>query len=942
MRGTWRINQFFLLICLVAGWVGVIPAQAAGLQDRVVVELVYYQPNAAEVELVWGVDGWQLLPEQERPSHTKLENNVMWTRMTPEVDRFVATLALPPGTRLDYGFQTTQRVDGTAVSIWEADGDNDFHLVANTDAQVVHYAAFSLFSGSVFHVSSETEWVKQEIVYENPSAGEVTLVWGLDSWKRLPEAQLPVNTTVDDGVMHTPLFGNGRNFSAELLVPAGQTLDYGFLVARKRTGEPITAWEADGENDFHTAVAENNPVFHQSTLDLATFPTAQRPFKPGWGWVSGLLLVFVLACLSGWRFPFTDKGSFQETAVWMWSVTLVLFLFLLIIRANLVGVHWLSWQISWVLLPTLLAASAQDFLFATAVAALFLLLAWLVRNRRSGLRWLRTLFALLTTLSLLLAIANIQVFYLLGQPASVQLFYYADFLNSVDSQANLADNLPPTVLLTLLLACLALWAVGRCVAGACQRWLLPERWPILPGVLAVALLPGAVFGGLVGWPQIQLVNPVVALAESVFEARQRTVLSRLAYPQEFDEQFTAVAPSGPPPFVREVPLRNVIVVVLESVGASSVSSYGGIADVTPQLTHLREAAIQFDNIYAHAPASNKSLVSLLGGIYPWISYRSITQEQPALPLPTLSSALQENGYRTAFFSTADWRFQQSRTFLAARQFDLVQDMQTLPCDQPVFVEEEADEPYTGGLNDGCLLEALEGWVAQDGERPFFAMLWTVETHYPYFLAENEIDFGVSDPAYNRYLNGLHHSDAEIGRLVDWLAESGQLEETLLVVTGDHGEAFGQHGQTGHALGIYEENVHVPLLLINPALFSGETAVTVGGHVDIAPTILHLLELPAPQTWQGSSLLAPTRSNRTYFFSPWADTLFGFREGAQKMILNASTNEVAVFNLAEDPGELTNLAMQEEPLIQYGEQRMAAWVQVHGRFMDALFAQEIAQ
>jgi phosphoglycerol transferase MdoB-like AlkP superfamily enzyme len=171
--------------------------------------------------------------------------------------------------------------------------------------------------------------------------------------------------------------------------------------------------------------------------------------------------------------------------------------------------------------------------------------------------------------------------------------------------------------------------------------------------------------------------------------------------------------------------------------------------------------------------------------------------------------LHENGYRTAFFSTADWRFQQSDKFLSVRQFDLMQDLNSLPCDRAVFVEDEA-EPYSGGLDDGCLVDALANWVEMEGERPFFAMLWTVETHYPYFLAQNEIDFGVPDPAFNRYLNGLHHSDAEIGRLVEWLAETGQLDETLLVVTGDHGEAFGQHGQFGHALGIYEENVHVPL------------------------------------------------------------------------------------------------------------------------------------
>jgi arylsulfatase A-like enzyme len=132
---------------------------------------------------------------------------------------------------------------------------------------------------------------------------------------------------------------------------------------------------------------------------------------------------------------------------------------------------------------------------------------------------------------------------------------------------------------------------------------------------------------------------------------------------------------------------------------------------------------------------------------------------------------------------------------------------------------------------------------------------------------------------------------------------------------------------------------VPLFLINSALFSGETAATVGGHVDIAPTVLHVLDIPAPPAWQGSSLFAPERNGRTFFYSPWADALFGFREAEQKMIFNASTNQTEIYNLQDDPGELVNLAEDEPTFVQIGEQRMAAWVQGHGRFIDQLFALE---
>ncbi len=915
-----------------------VPAVAAWQNDAVPVTIKFTQPEAAEAVLVWGVNGWQTVPERERPSHTILQDGVMWTQMTRLDDHFQATLTLPADTTVEYGFLVTQRLDGTAVSIWEADGSQDFQIVVTSEQTITHEAVVSLVDEAAITVSENGRWVTQQVFYELPEAGEVSLLWGLNGWQPLPDVPLPTSTTVEDGIMHTRMVGNGRVFSTELTVPADTTLDFGFLITRKRTGESITAWDAKGASDFQAKVAEAVPIHIQSQLNLAEFPTEQPAFAPGWGWVAALLLLFLLANLGARQLVAQSRHDFRETAVSIMSAALVLSIFMVIIRATLLGVGWISWRISWVLLPRLLAAGLNDLMYGTAVAAIFLLLAWLLRRTSRGLRLLRGLFAVLMTVSLLLAMANIQVLHLLGQPASVQLFYYADFLNSADSQSNLADNLPPTVILTLLLACLAFWAASRCLARGCQQMRKSIGWPFLPSMMTLLIVPGVVLNGASSWPKRQLVNPVVALADSVVEARQRPVLSNLSFPDGFAEEFDTVARPERLPFASEVPVRNVVFIVLESVGADYLSSYGGLETVSPVLSNLRSDAIQFENIYAHAPASNKSLVSLLGGIYPWISYRSITQERPSLPMPTLSSVLHENGYRTAFFSTGDWRFQQSDKFLATRQFDLAQDLTSLPCEGPQF--SDGEELYAGGADDGCLVDAVVNWIAEDdGERPFFAMLWTVETHYPYFLAENEIDFGVPDPALNRYLNGVHHGDAEIGRLINQLAEAGELAETLIVVTGDHGEAFGQHGQFGHALGIYEENVHVPLYLINAGLFSGETAVTVGGHVDIAPTILNVLDINPPSSWQGSSLFASERNGRTYFYSPWADALFGFREAEYKMIFNASTNQTVLYDLQQDPAERTSLAVAEAAFVQIGEQRLAAWVQGHARFIDQLFAEE---
>ena len=125
------------------------------------------------------------------------------------------------------------------------------------------------------------------------------------------------------------------------------------------------------------------------------------------------------------------------------------------------------------------------------------------------------------------------------------------------------------------------------------------------------------------------------------------------------------------------------------------------------------------------------------------------------------------------------------------------------------------------------------------------------------------------------------------------------ESTLVVVVGDHGEAFGQHGQTTHAYEIYEENIHVPCLFINPQI-SAERRQGAGGLVDLAPTLLEGLGKDIPATWQGRSLFNKKKDDYVFFFSPWSDYLFGYRNGDKKYIYNASRNTTLFFDLKKDP------------------------------------------
>jgi arylsulfatase A-like enzyme len=373
-------------------------------------------------------------------------------------------------------------------------------------------------------------------------------------------------------------------------------------------------------------------------------------------------------------------------------------------------------------------------------------------------------------------------------------------------------------------------------------------------------------------------------------------------------------------------VRNVLIYVLESVPAEYVEAYGGTYPVTPELNKYRQQAMLFKNIYAHAPATTKSMVSMLCAIYPWVSYQSLTAEHPTAKISSLTSELKARGYRTGFFSSSDNRFQGANKFLQARQFDVVEDFRSRQCDRARFVDPSGNRFFLNGMDDECAADSLIGWVGEKTDKPFMVMMWTMMTHYPYFLPGPETDYGVKDEYFNRYLNALHHGDYCFGKIMHALEERRLAESTLVVVVGDHGEAFGRHEQLTHASKIYEENLHVPLLLINPQLFKGEEASVLGGVMDITPTVMDLLQLPSAGDWQGRSLFSQDRSPRVYFFAPWSEHWFGYREGGRKYLFNATANRYEVYDLQQDPQETTNLAEQSPEVIEMIPQYLAAWVQ----------------
>ncbi len=373
--------------------------------------------------------------------------------------------------------------------------------------------------------------------------------------------------------------------------------------------------------------------------------------------------------------------------------------------------------------------------------------------------------------------------------------------------------------------------------------------------------------------------------------------------------------------------KNVIVIVLESVGTKYLSLYGSPLNVVPSLAAESRQALVFDNIYAHASFTYCSFRTLHFSVYPGLPWHYALLGGSLRPFPgTLASALRSRGIRTAYFNNGDLDWEDQRWLLErSNGFELMDDYSTLGC-----------PPLSSwGTEDRCIFDRLIQWIDEKPGQPFFAFCWTDQTHDPYPLGPGvtPVDFfgGKSPPAFahdlSAYLNVLHETDRQIGRMFAALRERGLAEDTLVVVTGDHGEAFADpHGQRGHAWSVYEEEVHVPLMLWNPLLFpEGGRSPAIGGHVDLNPTLADILALEPDGGWQGHSLFDPARPNRAFFLAIAGGDLFGVREGEWKFMYDVTSGQESLFHLSTDPDEQHNAVEEEATRAKRLRERVAAWV-----------------
>jgi len=343
---------------------------------------------------------------------------------------------------------------------------------------------------------------------------------------------------------------------------------------------------------------------------------------------------------------------------------------------------------------------------------------------------------------------------------------------------------------------------------------------------------------------------------------------------------------------------NVLLVTLDTTRADRLGCYGHDGAQTPVLDGLARRGIRFDQAVAPTPMTLPSHTSLFTGLYPPShGVRDNGRARAGEALSTLPETLADNGFATAAFVGA---------FVLDSRFGL---------DQGFAHYDDELPARAGGERAGAeVIERATAWLedVESGQR-LFCWVHLFEPHSPH-RPPPPFDVAFGDRPYDGEVAAV---DALVGELLTTLEAKGIAERTLVVVAGDHGEAFGEHGEQGHAVFVYDTTLRVPLIMAWPEALPGGVVVEQPvSLVDVAPTILDLLGIDPPSGAEGRSLLDlcfdPDRA--TDERPLYAESLHGrMRFGWSPLHAIRTTRwkyirapRPELYDLQADPGETTNV------------------------------------
>ncbi len=364
---------------------------------------------------------------------------------------------------------------------------------------------------------------------------------------------------------------------------------------------------------------------------------------------------------------------------------------------------------------------------------------------------------------------------------------------------------------------------------------------------------------------------------------------------------------------------NVIFYFAESTYASYTGLKINGKEVTPAWNRLSANSINFNRHYVQYPLSVNAFFNILSSAYTPVGKKWIPMTRPGFKVKSVGEVVKENGYRTALFHTGRLESFNHIDYLKHRKYDLIMDRATLPRNKYSAVD-------ANGLDDRAMIQPSIDFMKKSSS-PFFVSYFPVTPHHPYFSAHPELNlYSKSDiqnesnhktKLWKNYINSLRSADETISELIKRLDENKLLENTIIFIFADHGEAFYQHrGNYLHSLFLYEENVHVPFMIYNKKLFPEKISYDgISRHIDIVPTMLDFIGIDPEPEYEGISLIRPHHQQLAYSHTDWNHEFLSVRDGEWKYIIRSDNKSEELYNIKKDPVEKNNVADTHSDVIK---------------------------
>src|SRR5579863_10444122 len=292
----------------------------------------------------------------------------------------------------------------------------------------------------------------------------------------------------------------------------------------------------------------------------------------------------------------------------------------------------------------------------------------------------------------------------------------------------------------------------------------------------------------------------------------------------------------------EKPSPNVVVITIDTLRADHVGCYGYKQIRTPNIDALAADGARFERAYTPVPVTLPAHTAIFTGTYPTLSGMHDFSGNTLNPSQsTLASVLKQRGYATAAVigsAVLDSRFGLNKGFdFYYDHFDFNR-----------LLESNLEEMERPG---NVVADVALDWLDKNHGSKFFLWMHLYDPHYPY-----RPPAPYSEQYKDRLYDGeIAFADAQVGRLIAYLKAKSVYSNTLIVLSGDHGESLGEHGERTHGFFIYNATLHVPVIVHLPGTTAAQVVPELANLTDLMPTVLQALKIEVPAQVQGRSLLA---------------------------------------------------------------------------------------